>query len=305
MHKNALIFLVSSLLLTITSQAFAEAAVWKISAGNNHIYLGGTLHLLSASDHPLPAEYELAYQDASAVYFETDLNVINSPAFQARLMPAMMLKNGKTLPQMLKPNTYKQLSDFFSKRGMDITKFSLMKPAGVTLLLAGMEFQRLGMSPQAGVDFFYHQRASADKKRIGALETPDQQLAFVSNIGEGNEDQMVRYTLRDLNQASTVLQELKQGWRKGDLNALEKTGMADMAKEFPVTYKELLVDRNNQWLPQIQAQLKTPETELFLVGALHLVGKDGLLEQLKKKGFTLTQLKAAEQKTATPQTQPL
>jgi uncharacterized protein YbaP (TraB family) len=58
-----------------------------------------------------------------------------------------------------------------------------------------------------------------------------------------------------------------------------------MRKDYPELYQQVLVERNNNWLPQIEAFLKTPETELILVGALHLAGNDGLLAQLRQRGY--------------------
>jgi len=275
-------------MVTISSFAFGESSVWKVSSGNSHLYLGGTVHLLKTSDHPLPKEFEAAYHDAQVIYFETDMAAINAPLFQARVMQAMMLKNGKTLRQLLAADTYKQLDAFFTKRGMNVAQFSTVSPAGISLMLATLELQRMGMSPQSGVDNTYYQRAVSDNKQQASLETPEQQLTFITQLGRGNENQMVLYTLRDLNQLPSVIGTMKQAWRSGDIKLLEKTSLTPLAKEFPSVYKALIVDRNKQWLPEIVAQLKTPNVELFLVGVLHLAGQDGLLQQLQNQGYTVT-----------------
>ena len=67
-----------------------------------------------------------------------------------------------------------------------------------------------------------------------------------------------------------------------------------MDKEFkteaPKIYKELLIDRNNNWLPLIDAYLNTPQVEFILVGVGHLVGPGGIIEALKKKGYKVDKL---------------
>ena len=75
--------------------------------------------------------------------------------------------------------------------------------------------------------------------------------------------------------------------REGDKAALVSLGIEPMQEEFPAIYHSLLVDRNQAWLPQVDAMLQTAETELVLDGALHLVGEDGLLAELARKGYTV------------------
>jgi hypothetical protein len=60
--------------------------------------------------------------------------------------------------------------------------------------------------------------------------------------------------------------------------------------DFPEIYQALLIDRNNTWIAQIEAMSKTAEVEFILVGALHLVGSDGLLSMLSSRGYQITQL---------------
>ena len=67
-------------------------------------------------------------------------------------------------------------------------------------------------------------------------------------------------------------------------------GITPLLKDFPDIYQSLLVDRNNNWLPQIEAMFDSKDTEFVLVGALHLVGKDGLLQRLEAAGYKVTQL---------------
>jgi uncharacterized protein len=50
------------------------------------------------------------------------------------------------------------------------------------------------------------------------------------------------------------------------------------------------MDRNRHWLPQIELLLRGDENCLVVVGALHLVGKGGLLETLRRDGHAAQQL---------------
>ncbi len=87
-----------------------------------------------------------------------------------------------------------------------------------------------------------------------------------------------------------MLQAMKAAWREGDNDRLEEVALKPMEKDFPVMTDRFVEDRNDAWLPKIEAMLRTEEVELVLVGALHLVGEEGLLEQLKGKGYTVENL---------------
>jgi len=71
----------------------------------------------------------------------------------------------------------------------------------------------------------------------------------------------------------------------------KELGGDKMKAQFPSIYKTLLTDRNERWLSDIYTMFETPEIELILVGAMHLVGDDGLIELLRAQGYVVEQLK--------------
>ena len=63
--------------------------------------------------------------------------------------------------------------------------------------------------------------------------------------------------------------------------------MTPLKKEFPDVYNQLIVKRNNAWVPKIEVFFKTKEVELILVGALHLVGDEGIIALLASRGYDI------------------
>ncbi len=281
--------LLTALFLVFTFSVQADSSVWEVKKGEHKLYIGGTIHVLSKSDYPLPAPFEKAYKQSVRLVLETDMQKIQSPAFQQAMLQAMMYTDGRDLKQVLSKETYQSLSDFSASRGIPLDRFTKFKPGMVTMVLTISELQRLGLAG-TGVDEYFNKKAVKDGKPLGKLETAEAQLAFLSKMGEGQEDEMIAYSIRDINQLPDQMASMKDGWRRGDLALLERVALSPLKKDFPEVYESLLVTRNNAWMPQIEAMLNTQDVELILVGALHLVGEDGLLAQLEEKGYEIHKL---------------
>ncbi len=282
-----LLFFALSLSYTLS---FAQSSVWKVSSGDKHSYIGGTFHLLAPEDHPLPKAYDVAYNDSRSLVFETDTEGATSPEFQAKFMAALTYSDGRTLKSALSEDTYNKLSEYFTSRKLNIAQFSPFTPSGASLMLVMTEFQLMGLRPDLGVDMVYSAKAKKDKKMQGSLESLDEQLGFIANMSQGKDDELILYTLRDMEKLPSMINDMKAAWKKGDLKSIDKL-TADSTKEFPEVHKALIVDRNNNWMKKIEPMIKSTVTEFILVGAAHLSGKHGLINQLKKKGYKVEQLK--------------
>ena len=279
----------TTIIFALISTANASSPVWKVSKGGTHIYIGGTVHLLSKEDYPLPQAFEKAYHDSQVICFEVDISQINTIEFAQKLMVKNMYLGDDDITKHLKPETVKRLKKFLQSKNMTLDGLKKMKPGFLALMLTTTEMQRLGMG-ESGVDQFYSDKAVKDKKRIAALETADAQIELISKMGAGNEDELIIHTIEELHEVADVLDATKAAWRKGDMKGLEIASLDSWKDDFPELYKELVVDRNNNWLPQIKDMLKSKEVEFVMVGALHLSGKPGVLAQLRKAGFTVKQL---------------
>ena len=284
-----LTFLVTVKLLS--SNAIAESSVWKVSKGGNYFYLGGTIHLLTAADHPLPKEFSVAYNEASVVIFETDLTAAQTPEFQSRLMSSMTYNDSRRLNSELKAETYNQLQQYLLSRQIPITTFENFQPWGVSLMITMLEYQRLGMMPNYGVDPYFHRLAIADGKIVMSLETPEEQLNVLSSMSNVDPDKGVEYTLIDLERMPQFIADMKSNWRIGDIDAFSRMdSVIDMQTKFPGMYERLVTRRNNAWMEKLPYLVDDSPIELVLVGALHLSGPEGLLDQLESNGFVVNQM---------------
>jgi len=272
------------LCLIISFNTFAQTSIWRVSKGDSELYIGGTIHVLSKTDFPLPIEYEQAYNKSKMIVFETDLVAMALPETQQALVRRIMYQNGRTLKDDLKASTFQVLVDYAASAGLKIETLNQFKPSMVMLTLVFTELQSLGMGG-TGVDMYFNQKAIDDDKKLGVMESLETHLSIIENIGKGYEDEMILSTIEDMKELPLIMNDMKNAWRTGNSKKLAEISLFPMIKDFPDLHRLILVDRNNAWVPRIEALLATPEVEFVLVGALHLISKDGVIAKLHALGY--------------------
>lgn len=294
-NTGGAVSLVRALLLTVLATslvplpAVADTAVWRAQSGDSRIYLGGTVHLLRPADYPLPEEFEQAYQDSDRLYFETDISAMNDMAVQAGMLQQLMYSDERTLESVLNAEAYQALSSYAAGNGLPLAMLQKFKPGLVVSTLQVLEFQKLGFTP-LGVDMHFHNRAIGDGKPRGELEPVQAQIDYIAGMGEGNESEFILLSLEDMAEISDTMEELIAAWRSGDNNQLAELFVNEMKEQSIELYNSLLVERNNNWMGVIEGLFNEAGTEFILVGAAHLVGEDGLLAQLQRRGYQVEQL---------------
>jgi len=277
------------ILFLLTRSALASSPVWLVETGNSRLYLAGTIHLLRESDSPLPAAFNTAYTQSSLLVFETDIDTTRQAEFQQRMMAAVSLPPGQRIDQFFSHQTLLKLESYLHARQLSLKQFNNLKPSMLSMTLTLMELDKLGVG-SFGVDQFYYDQAQRDRKTTLQLESSQQQIEFLTSMGEGQEDLMIEQTLQDIDTLAVEFPLMIKSWREGDTAQLEALFIEPMKNEFNAIYQQLLVQRNQNWLPQINELLKTTDTEMVLVGCAHLIGEDGLVDQLRKAGLRVTQL---------------
>lgn len=277
------------LLLTALT-AHAESFVWKVSKGANHIYLGGTFHLLKEEDYPLPKEFEQAYEKVNWLVFETDIGKLETAEFQQQFQQAFLLPEGQTLKTSLSDDAFRKLNNYCLLNNIDLQQFMAFKPQFITLIITVQELQKYGLTAE-GVDSYFYNKAKTDGKITSQLESIKSQIQYLANMAQGNEDNLIEQTLADARELEAMMNGLRNAWRTGNEEKLNQLGNMPMLTDYPEIYRSLLVERNNNWMPRIKNLIKHPESKFVLVGALHLAGNDGLLNLLAQQDYRIEQLR--------------
>ncbi|PLX88554.1 MAG: hypothetical protein C0614_02415 [Desulfuromonas sp.] len=293
MFKTAIrgFFALLILLLCLQSKALAadKHSIWKVDNGASTVYLVGSIHLLNQQSYPLPQIYDRIFSESQNIAFETDLEQIQSPAVQQRLLLAASFKPGNSLKTVLATETYGKLKRYLDGQGLSIENLGGLKPWMLCLTLSVIEMQKLGFSPQFGLDKHFMERAKRQGKIILQMESVDDHLGTLIGLDALDQNVLVEQTLRDLQKVSTLFNDMVTAWRLGDAEKLDRLINGSMRAEPEL--KELLLDRRNRkWSVKVESLLKMKQTAMVVVGAAHLAGAGSVVELLQQKGYRVSQL---------------
>jgi uncharacterized protein YbaP (TraB family) len=277
------------LALVVANLAFADEhhPLWMVHGKHNKVYLLGSIHLLPASE-ALPAVTEEAYRDAEKIVMEIDLDDLDPGAAQKLTMELGVFPPGQTLAAQLGPEAAAKVDADAKRLGVSMAMLDQFRPWLAAITLTQLHLFKLGLDPQAGVEQRFLAKATADHKEILGLETLEQQFKLLADLPPKLQADFLLQSIKDADDAEHEVDEMISAWRSGDVVALEKFVTRGM-KEFPELYAPLTVDRNKRWIKRLEEILNDKDDYLVIVGALHLVGKDGVLDLLSKKGYKIEQ----------------
>ncbi len=281
----------AAVLVALTASAPAAAArsfLWKASKGTNAVYLLGSVHMLTSDFYPLNPALESAYKDANLLVEEVDLAEMLSPEAQLQMLSRGMLPASDTLDKVVSPSAYAAISRHVLALGLPIEPLKRFKPWMLALTVAAFEWQKAGFDADLGLDKHFYDRAQADGKRVQGLETAEYQISRFDEMTMAQQEHLLVQTLKELETEQANIATLARAWKDGEVDVIEKVVLQDVRSD-PVMYQRLLVDRNRNWLPKIEALFPRPGRALVVVGAAHLVGPDGLLAALRSKGYLVEQ----------------
>ncbi len=253
------------------------------------MYLVGSVHLLSQDYYPLNPALDAAFKDSNLLVEEVDMDEMLSPESQLQMLTQGMLPRGQTLDSVVSPATLALVDKTVSGLGLPLAPLKQFKPWMLALTLLGLEWQRAGFDPGLGIDKHFFDQAKSAGKPVQGLETLAYQLSRFDEMPMAEQDRLLAESLKELGTQMASVRTLADAWKAGDAATVERIVLEDLRTE-PQLYQRLLVERNRNWFPKIEALFTRPGRALVVVGAAHLVGADGLLAMLKAGGYTVEQM---------------
>ncbi|MBC8001684.1 MAG: TraB/GumN family protein [Opitutaceae bacterium] len=292
------LFLWTALVLisAVGSDLFGQAGVgkplhtlWSIQGKSNTVYFLGSIHLMKANAYPLPQAVEDAFARCSVVAFETDIAAASDLKTQMSLLAKGACDPGKTLKDYISKETYDLIRRHADESGVPMMILDGFKPWMAALTLATFDLVKGGFDPELGIDRHFNALAVKSGKKIVALESMEKQISLFTTMAEKDQEAMIKETVEDSKKWKTMIDDIVAAWRIGDVAALKKL-VAESIEKYPDLHKKLLIDRNTSWLEKIEELFKGGKDAMVIVGSAHLVGKDSVLDLLRKRGFTAKQL---------------
>jgi len=292
-EKRGLCLVLALLLLLFVPQTArsGEAApgtglLWQVKGKTNTVYLLGSLHVMTPDQYPLPDPIEQAYLKSRMIVLEANPDDTAGPAFQESLIKLGLFPPGQRLRQHLSSATHTRLRQKVESNGLKMAEFERLRPwlAGVTL--GALEFQRLGFSPEYGIDQHFFGRARKDGKKAAFLETADFQISLFSSLVDAEAETLLRQMLDEMDELKPLATDMLNAWRTGNderLYQLVHKGFTD----YPDLYEKIMLNRNRNWIPDLERLLGADQDVFVVVGAGHLVGPGSVVDLLRKRGYSI------------------
>jgi uncharacterized protein YbaP (TraB family) len=219
---------------------------------------------------------------------EVDLNKLDQSKFQSAFLAKGLYPMDDSLWNHISPETKNLVVRFCSENGMPAEGFARLKPWLATVMASTLPMQTSGMSPELGIDKHFLDLAR-NGMRVEQLETAELQLKLLADIPENKQEQYLAATVKSSAITQQIVKEFKTAWVTGDADKLD-TLVSTAWQDAGGLQKKIFADRNPHMADVAEQCLKDNESCFMVVGAGHLVGKDGVVRMLQSRGYKVEQL---------------
>lgn len=262
---------------------------WQVSGKDlpHSSYLFGTFHLMGANYVDSLVHVMEKFRESKALVGEL---LLDSTMTVKMMLAARMHET--TLDKLLKPAEYQATAAWLKElSGYDLKIFNGMNPMTIQIFLMTMLQQKyfpLNGSSDVPMDLYFQQRGKKEGKKLVGLESFEVQVnALFNQFTLERQAEMLAEFVNEKDKAKDELIMMNKSYRDGDLVKLEELLAIQAYTE--QESKVMLDDRNKKWFEQLPALMKEHQT-FVAVGALHLGGKNGLINLFRNAGYTVTPL---------------
>jgi len=252
-------------------------------------YLFGTYHLIKSSWLDDKIKVQHAFKKSKGIVVEVVMDSSELAAANAK-----GLLKGKQLKDLLS-NEFSDSLDVELKKilGVGIDQFNPVKPMTVMLAMSMVQLMKdnqelMQKYTGSALDASFAEQAKIAGKAITPLETINEQMDYLfNNLSDEKQAEYLKLFIRNVEEGRRLGNELLQAYFANDLITMYAIYQQASATNGDMDY--LIKDRNYKWL-KILPSLMKKQSQFIAAGALHLSGPDGLVEQLKQMGYTVTAL---------------
>jgi len=285
------------LFLLLPLSIIAEPLLWQVnSAGPQKnaapVYLFGSIHYGQDNFYPLPSRIQGAFDSSDILAVEIDTENLNPGEAAATVRRHGLYSTGKSLRSALSKEDWRLLRKICKQLSIEPLQMNGVKPWLVAVQLLDLEIRTTAYSQDSGVD--QHILRQAHHHKLVELETMEQQLSIFSRLTEEEQVQFLRQTLEGFDESAKTLTSLAQAWLEGDEVLLAELilGAFEDDEISQKLYQLIFVDRNRQMSAAVEQFLLDKQAVFMVVGLGHLLGRDGVVAELRRRGYVVTQLRS-------------
>jgi uncharacterized protein YbaP (TraB family) len=291
MKKLLLLMLTATLALNTThAQTNNNSLLWEISGKGitKPSYLFGTYHFASKQLVDSLADIKKYFNSCKVVVGEA---VMDSAAMQD-VFTAMVLPDDTSLDKLFTPEEYKIISDYVTEVSpLPMEMLNHFKPAGVQLMLLGFTMPKTISENNPAIDMYFQQEGTRLGNKVMGFETLKEQGDLMFGDPMEKQKKALLKSIREKDKMKAEGQKLYALYLKQDLTGIDNLVTKSLAEaKSPEMSDRMLKDRNLRWIQQTPALISAQPT-FMVVGAAHLVGQYGLINQLRLKGYSVKPVK--------------
>jgi uncharacterized protein YbaP (TraB family) len=261
-------------------QTDTGSLLWKISGNGlkKPSYLYGTIHIQDKRAFEFTPEMLKAFKKSKGFAME----VVPDATSALTLMSKMALPKGSSLKDLYTAEEYAFLETKFQERTQaPLSLFTGYKPFIAYSMLAQSQF---GSDMKEALDLHLLKQAKSQKKSLHGLETMDEQMAAILAIPDSTQADMLYQVATDTLGDNSETEKMIRLYQEADLHGMEEMMME---QELGAEFEEGLVVKRNHNMADRMVPLMLDESTFTAVGSLHLPGEEGVINLLRKKGYTV------------------
>ena len=261
---------------------YVTPALWEVKDADTTIYLFGTVHVMKPGVDWFKGGVKSAFDRSDELVLEI-VEPEDPNGLASTMAGAALARDGVKLSDRLGATDRASYQAAMSTNGLPWQAFEMFNPWMAGMALSVKPLEALGYKSDLGAEKVLTAAAKASGKKVGALETVEQQLGYFAGLPMEQQVKFLTATVEGLPDMDREFASLVAHWQGGEPDKLA-TEMNESLEATPELARVLLIQRNANWAKWIRQRLDQPCTVFIAVGAGHLAGKSSVQEQLKALG---------------------
>lgn len=275
--------------------------LWTASRdGGTDIYLLGSIHVGDDTMFPLDPAIEAAFDASASIAVELDIDIVDAVALQEDMRQRARLPEGESLFELLPSDVWFGADRELNKYKVQLVNYDDVRPWFVIWLVSSMSYADTDYDPDKGIDRYFINKAKREEKPVMALETVEEQIDAFSGGSLEEQVQLLEGTVAQMDAQEMSPDDVMDAWESGDTEALANLLIPAPGQEenagVAAFWRRLLDERNVRMAERVEAiDARQEEPLLMIVGAMHMVGPEGVVALLRERGYTVEQVAATEE----------